>query len=396
MKRWAFRSVFGGRKFKIILLLLAVVGATAAAILIYREGPARTAEQDQKPRTFSVPVLTSAAKKEDFKVYLSALGTVTPIHTVTVKTRVEGHLIELSFKEGQLVEKGDLLARIDPRPYHVQLHQAEGQMARDQELLRNAKVDLERYRQLWKQDSIPKQQLDTQEAVVRQYEGTIAVDKGLIESAQLQLHYCEITSPLSGRTGLRQIDPGNYVRVTDPGGLVVVTKMEPITVVFPIPEDSLPPVLAKLRQGERLVVHAFNREMKQRLASGHLLTHDNQIDTATGTVRLKAIFANKEGELFPNQFVNVLLLTEVREKATVIPASAIQRGPKGTFVYVVKADSTVAMKPVTIGEIQTGQASVLDGLAPGEVVVTDGAERLREGATVIVRTPPAEKQRKAR
>jgi multidrug efflux system membrane fusion protein len=293
------------------------------------------------------------------------------------------------------VEKGDLLARIDPRPYYVQLHQAEGQLARDEELHRNAKVDLERYRQLWQQDSIPKQQLDTQEAVVRQYEGTMKVDKAAIEMAKLQIHYCQITAPFSGRVGLRQVDPGSYVRVGDSNGLVVVTKMEPITVVFPIPEDSLPPVLAKMRQGERLLVHAFNREMKQRIASGYLQTYDNQIDTATGTVRMKAIFANKDGELFPNQFVNVLLLTNVRKKATVIPASAIQRGPKGAFVYAVKPDSTVTMKIIRIGEIQTGQASVLEGLVPGETVVTDGAERLREGAKVhVVKPQSAEKQGK--
>ncbi len=251
------QSVFGSRKLKVTLLVLAAVAVAAAAFFFYWQKSIRTAEQDKKPRVYSVPVLASAAKEEDFKVYLSALGTVTPIHTVTIKTRVDGHLIELPVKEGQLVEKGDLLARIDPRPYYVQLHQAEGQMARDQEFLRNAKVDLERYRLLWKQDSIPKQQLDTQEAVVRQYEGTVAVDKGLIESAKLQIHYCQITSPLAGRAGLRQIDPGNYVRASDQGGIVVVTRMEPITVVFPIPEDSLPTVLAKLRKGERLTVHAF-------------------------------------------------------------------------------------------------------------------------------------------
>src|SRR5512145_3030024 len=383
----ALRSLFGSRKLKISLLFLAVVAVAAAAFFFYWQKTARTAELHKKPSVYAVPVLLSAAKQEDFKVYLSALGTVTPVHSVTIRTRVDGHLIEMPFKEGQRVEKGDVLAKIDPRPYYVLLHQAEGQMARDRELLRNAKVDLERYQYLWKEDSVPKQQLDTQEALVRQYEGVVAADKGLIESAKLQISYCQITAPLSGRVGLRQVDPGNYVRTSDPGGLVSVTRMEPITVVFPIPEDKLPLVLAKMRKGERMIVHAFNREMKERLASGVLMTYDNQIDTSTGTVRLKAAFANKKGELFPNQFVNVLLLTDVRKKATIIPASAIQRGPKSAFVFVVKADSTVTIKPITIGEIQTGQASILSGLAPGEVVVTDGAERLREGAKVIVRTP---------
>ena len=387
-------SVFTKKRILIVVLLI-VAAAAAAVVWSYREKlPAESADQNKKPRAYAVPVLTSAAKEEDFKVYLPALGSVTPIHTVTVRARVEGHLIEMPFKEGQHVEKGDLLARIDPRPYYVQLHQAEGQMARDRELLRNAKVDLERYQYLWKEESVPKQQLDTQEALVRQYEGVVAIDKGLIESAKLQISYCQITSPLAGRVGLRQVDPGNYVRTSDPGGLVSVTRMEPITVVFPIPEDNLPLVLAKIRKGERLIVHAFNRELKERLASGYLMTYDNQIDTATGTVRLKAIFANKKGELFPNQFVNVLLLTDVRKRAIVIPASAIQRGVKSAFVYVVKADSTVTIKPITIGEIQTGEASVLSGLAPGEIVVIDGAERLREGAAVIVRTAPAGKRSK--
>lgn len=387
-------SVFTKKRILIVALLIAAAAVTAVVWFYRGKSAEEASEQNKKPRAYAVPVLVSAAKEEDFKVYLPALGSVTPIHTVIVRTRVEGHLIEMPFKEGQHVEKGDVLARIDPRPYYVQLHQAEGQMARDRELLRNAKVDLERYQYLWKEESVSKQQLDTQEALVRQYEGVVATDKGLIESAKLQISYCQITSPLSGRVGLRQVDPGNYVRTSDPGGLVTVTRMEPITVVFPIPEDNLPLVLAKMRKGERMIVHAFNREMKERLASGVLMTHDNQIDTATGTVRLKAVFANKKGELFPNQFVNVVLLTDIRKKATVIPASAIQRGVKGAFVYVVKADSTVTVKPITIGEIQTGQASVLTGLAPGDTVVTDGAERLREGAAVLVRTAPAGKQSK--
>jgi len=390
----ALESLFTLKRIVIALLLLAAAAASYIWIFKAMSVPA-TASQPKAPRVYAMPVLAAAAKKDDFKVYLSALGTVMPILTATVRTRVEGHVIEMPFKEGQIVEKGDLLAKIDARPYYVQLHLAEGQMARDEELLRNAKTDLERYRLLWTQDSIPKQQLDTQEAMVRQYEGTIRVDKAAIESAKLQIHYCQMTAPFGGRVGLRMVDPGNYVRPGDPG-LVVVTRMAPINVVFPIPEDSLPPILAKMRKGERLPVHAFNREMRQRLASGILLTHDNQIDTATGTVRLKAIFENKKGELFPNQFVNVLLLVNIRKKATVIPASAIQRGPKGAFVYVVNADATVAIRPIKIGEIQIGMASVTEGLAPGEVVVTDGSERLRDGAKVVVITPPAKKQKEVR
>jgi multidrug efflux system membrane fusion protein len=293
--------------------------------------------------------------------------------------------MEVLFREGQIVSSGDLLAKIDPRPFEAQLIQAEGQMARDQALLKNAQLDLQRFRTLWEKAAIAKQQFDTQEALVHQYEGAVKADQGQIDNVKLQLVYCRITAPINGRVGLRLVDPGNIVRATDPNGLVVITQLQPITVIFPIPEDSLPQVLSRLKTGERLPVEVYDREMRQKLAVGSLLTVDNQIDPATGTVRLKAIFSNEKNELFPNQFVNVRLLVDVRREAVVVPAPAIQRGPQGTFVYVVKADQTATVRPVSVVEIQGGEASIKTGLSPGELVVVDGADRLREGTRVDLR-----------
>ena len=346
-------------------------------------------------RDANVPVVAVAATTADVGVLLDGLGSVTPVATVTVRSRIEGQLMRLLFKEGQLVREGDLLAEIDPRAAHVQLATAEGTLARDQALLKNAQLDLERYRTLFKQDSIARQQLDTQEALVRQYEATLKVDNASIESARLQLVYSRITAPVSGRIGLRQVDVGNIVRAGDANGIVVITQLQPITVIFSIPEDSLPPVMKKLQAGEKLTATAFDRAGKTQLAAGMLITADNQIDPATGTVKLKAQFANEDLALFPNQFVNVRLLVDTKRGATVVPASAVQRGTPGTFVYAVDAATkVVSVRKVTLGPVQGEMVSVEQGIAPGTLVVVDGADRLREGAVVemVVRdtSPPKE------
>ena len=364
------------------IVLLAICLIAIGAYVFFIKGQSDAAKQGQSPVTRTVPVVAAAAKKSDMGVYLTGLGSVTPLNTVTVKTRVDGQLMEVLFREGQIVSSGDLLAKIDPRPFEAQLIQAEGQMARDQALLKNAQLDLQRFRTLWEKAAIAKQQLDTQEALVHQYEGAVKADQGQIDNVKLQLVYCRITATISGRVGLRLVDPGNIVHASDVNGLVVITQLQPITVIFPIPEDSLPQVLARLKTGERLPVEAYDREMRQRLAVGSLLTVDNQIDPTTGTVRLKAIFPNQKNELFPNQFVNARLLLEVRHGATVVPAPALQRGPQGTFVFLVNADQTATVRPVTVGEIQGGEASIKTGLSPGELVVVDGADRLREGTRV--------------
>ncbi|HVO66381.1 MAG TPA: MdtA/MuxA family multidrug efflux RND transporter periplasmic adaptor subunit [Syntrophales bacterium] len=379
------RTIFLKRWWMLLLVICLLAVGIYAILTMTGKAQSRKAGQEGKTIPPAISVVAVPTKKADFNIYITGLGSVTPLNTVTVKYRVDGQLMEVLFREGQIVNRGDLLARIDPRPFEVQLLQAEGQMARDLALLKNAQLDLRRYRELWKQDSVPKQQLDTQEALVRQLEGTIKTDQGQIDSAKLQLVYCRITAPISGRVGLRLVDQGNIVHASDANGLVVITQLQPITVIFSIPEDSLPQVLSRLNKGDRLPVEAYDRELKQKLAVGTLLTADNQIDPTTGTIRLKAVFPNEKNELFPNQFVNARLLVAVRRETLVIPSSAVQRGPQGTFVYVVKADMTVEMRPATVGEIQGGEASIKEGLSPDELVVSDGADRLREGARVEVK-----------
>ncbi|MBI5523386.1 MAG: MdtA/MuxA family multidrug efflux RND transporter periplasmic adaptor subunit [Desulfarculus sp.] len=360
-----------------VLLLLAAGGYATLG----KAQPA--AEKKGRPGGgLPVPVVAVPAQVSDVDLYIAGLGTVTPLNTVTVRSRVDGHLMEVYFQEGQDVKKGEPLAKIDPRPFEVQLTQAQGQMAKDQALLQNARLDLKRFKELAAQDLIPRQQLDTQEALVRQYEGVVKADQGQIDNARLQITYCHITAPVEGRVGLRLVDPGNMVRASDQGGLLVIAQVRPIAVVFTIAEDSLTQVLEKYRSGGKLPVEAWDREQQRKLAQGHLLTMDNQIDTSTGTVKLKALLPNQGGELFPNQFVNARLLVETLRGAIVVPAAAIQRGPQGVYVFVVKEDQTAAMRKVNLGQTQEGRTVVASGLAPGELVVIDGAERLREGAKV--------------
>ncbi len=378
-------SLFTRWWFRLLLLCLVVGGAIAAWKTQQQPTSPAAAKPGTKAPSLPTPVFVVPARKGDMNLYLTGLGSVTPLNTVLVRSRVDGQLMTVHFREGQTITKGSLLAVIDPRPFQVLLTQAEGQMTRDREQLNNARMDLERYRLLWKQDSIPQQQLDTQEALVRQYEGAVKVDQGQIDSAKLQLTYSRITAPLSGRIGLRLVDPGNMVHASDAGGLLTITQMQPMAVLFPLPEDNLPKVLHKMQGGRLTVVEAFDREMKQNLASGQLATVDNQIDPATGTVKLKATFANRANELFPNQFVNARLLLEVKKDAVIIPSAALQRSPQGAFAFVLKPDKTVAMRPVKIGISQGGETSILEGVEAGEQVVVDGAERLREGSKVEVK-----------
>ena len=330
------------------------------------------------------PVSVAEVKVQDVPIWLTALGTATPRNLVTVRSRVDGELLRLHFQEGQMVKQAQLLAEIDPRPFQVQLLQAEGQMARDAALLANAQADWQRYKDLWAKDSIARQQLDTQEALVRQYQGAVEADRGQVEGARLQLSYARIAAPVSGRVGLRQVDPGNQVRASDALGLVVIAQLQPITVVFALPEAHLGAINVRLTQTEPVRVEAWDREQKKRLATGRLLSIDNLVDVATGTIKAKAIFRNEENELFPNQFVNVRVLAGTRSGALTVPSAAVLRGSKGTFVYGVDAQSAVSAVPVTLGP-QDGEVVAVEGtLKPGQRIVTDGADKLREGAKVEV------------
>jgi membrane fusion protein, multidrug efflux system len=337
----------------------------------------------------SVPVVAVPARRGDMPIALSGLGTVTAFNTVTVRSRVDGQLVKVAFREGQFVETGDLLAEIDPRPFAAQLTQAEGQHARDLAQLRDARTNLERYRQLLDKQFISKQQYDDQAATVGQFEGAVKADEGAIANAKLQLVYCRITAPIGGRVGLRLVDSGNIVHAADQTGLVVITQVEPIAVLFTIPEDNLPAVMKKLYAGGRLAVDAFDRSGRTKLAGGELLTADNQIDPTTGTFKLKAVFQNHDHALFPNQFVNVELALDVRKDTTIVPSAAVQRGPQGTFLYVVKPDKTAEVRPIKVGITNGADTSIDSGLSGGELVVVDGADKLRAGTKVEIAKPSA-------
>ncbi len=359
--------------------------AAAAAGGAASRGPGRGGADANRP----TPVVAQPASEQPLDLSLTALGTVTARSTVTVHVRVDGELNRVAFREGQLVRAGELLAVVDPRPFEVSLQSARAQLQRDQAQLQNARVDMERYRGLVADDSIPKQQLDTQVSLVAQLEGTVAADQAAVDSAALQLSYTRVTAPVGGRVGLRQVDAGNIVHAADTAGLVVITEVQPIAVIFPVPQDALPGVLDRLRTGGRLAVDALDRDGKAVLASGRLLTTDNLIDTTTGTVKLKAEFPNRDGSLFPNQFVNVKLHLQTLPRALTIPTAAVLRGAPGLYAYVVGKDGTVSMHTVKLGATDGDRVQVLDGLAVNDQVVVDGTDKLREGAKVELLQPGA-------
>jgi len=386
-----------GRIRLVVLIVLAVAGVIAVGgyFLARSTTPAQTGGGrfgrggPSGPGGPAMPVGAAKVAAGDINITLNALGTVTPLRNVTVSAQISGQLLEVKFKEGQKVQQGDVLAEIDPRPYQAALMQAEGALARDQALLANSKIDLERYQTLFKQDSIAKQQLDSQDSLVHQYEGTVKSDQAQIQTAKVNLTYTKINAPVGGRVGLRMIDPGNNVQ--NGGGIIVITQLSPIDVLFTLAEDSLPPVLKKMHSGTPLAVDVYDRSGQTKLQTGVLASLDNQIDTATGTVKAKAEFANADESLFPNQFVNVRVLLDVVHDATVIPTSALQRGANGLFVYVIATDRSVSVRAIKTGPTEGERVAVTSGLQIGETIVTDGADKLREGSKVELPgdAPPA-------
>jgi membrane fusion protein, multidrug efflux system len=362
-------------------LILVLVALAASSWFIFQHQPAL--QRSATPPT--IPVGTASAVTGDIDITLDALGTVTSLATVTIVSQIAGQVVRINFTEGQDVKKGDLLAEIDSRPYELALAQAQGALERDQALLQNAELDLKRYQDLAKSNSIPRQQLDTQVSLVIQDRGNIISDQAQIDTQKLNIAYCHIVSPLDGRVGLRLTDQGNYVTPGQTPGLVIITQLRPITVIFPIPEDSLPQIIARQRIGANLPVTAYDRTGSIKLSEGELNSVDSQINVTTGTINLRAQFANADNKLFPNQFVNARLLVDVLHHATIVPTSAIQRGAPGTFVYLVNADNTVTVKPVTLGPTNGDRVAVQSGLSPGDRVVIDGADKLRNGTKISVR-----------
>ena len=372
----------------LLILLLCVIGTGCAG-------------GDPKPNSARanvaqvVPVSVATAERRDMPYYLTGLGSVTAYYTVSLKSRVDGQLMQVNFKEGQDVKSGELLAVIDPRPYQVALEQAQAAQFRDQALLRDAKLNYERFKGLLQSSgAMSQQQVDTQQATVDQLDGTVRNDQAAIDSAKLNLVYCHITAPVSGRIGLRLVDPGNIVHASDTNAMFVITQLQPIAVLFTLPEDNLPEVSRRMAKGT-LEVDAFSRDDQTKLATGKLLTIDNQIDQTTGTGRLKAVFDNKDNALWPNQFVNARLMLEIRKNSTTVPAAAIQRGPQGTYVFVVKSDNTVDVRDVTVGFTQDNVSVIASGISPSDVVVTDGQDKLQQGSKIETRPAPGNRQQSA-
>src|SRR6266849_69830 len=380
-------------------LWILILGVVAAGLWYYRGVRAASQSQDAAGVAAgrgrggpgmgnqTVPVVVATAVRGDIPVYLNGLGTATAYNTVTIRSRVDGQLTNVAFKEGQFVHQGDLLAEIDPRPFQVQLEQAEGMLAKDQAQRRDAEVNLERFKLLFKEGVIPQQQLDTQAALVGQFDGAIKSDQSQIDNARLQLTYSRIIAPINGRIGLRLVDVGNMVHATDPGGLLVITQLQPISVIFSLPQDQLPQVNAKLRSGAQLPVEAYDRDDTTKITTGKLATIDNQIDPTTGTYKLKAIFGNEDNLLFPNQFVNVHLLVDIKHNLVIVPAAAIQRGPQGTYVYAVSNGNTANIRPVSIAQTTGNNVGLSAGLNNGDVVVIDGQDKLQDNSKISARTP---------
>ncbi len=371
-----------------------IVAAAIVVIVVLWQRSGATSDTKAGGDAASRPVMvtTATARQGDMGIYLNALGTVTPVYTVTVTSRVQGQITQVYYREGQMVQKGDPLVEIDPRPYQAALTQTEGQLAHDQAVLTEAKIDLERYQQALSRNAIAKQQFDDQQQVVLQDEGTVKNDEGQLANAKVNLEYTHITAPIAGRVGLRLVDPGNIVQANSTTGLVVITQLQPITVIFSIAEDHLAEIQQQLLKGKKLTVDAFDREGSKKLASGMLLTLDNVIDPTTGTLKLKAIFDNQDNALFASQFVNVKLLVDTQHDAILIPTPAIQRNAQGAFVYVIKSDQTASIRPITPGTTD-GSVTVVQGLGAQEVVAVNGFDKLLDGAKVAVRAP-AKRQRR--
>ncbi len=370
------------------LWLIAIVLIISGIIYWQRHSASSSAKNAVDPSARPVTISTATARQGDIGIFIDALGTVTPVYTVTVTSRVQGEITQVYYHEGQMVHKGDSLLEIDPRPYEAAVTQMEGQLAHDEAVLTEAKIDLDRYQQAFNRNAIAKQQLDDQQQVVLQDEGTVKNDQGQLANAKVNLLYTHITSPIDGRVGLRLVDPGNIVQANSTASLVVITQLQPITVIFSVAEDQLAQIQEQLRKGKRLPVDAYNRDKTQKLASGTLLTLDNVIDTTTGTLKLKAIFPNTDSALFPSQFVNARLLVDTLRNATLIPTPAIQRNAQGAYVYVIKSDQTASIHNITSGTTD-GTVTAVDGLQAGDIVAVNGFDKLLDGAKVTVRTPRA-------